>query len=197
MKQVFKIILATYLMTTNVFANNLDISLGQVKKIKIMVSCPSAYNQGEINAKSIIENFYIIGTQEKRREKLSGCQFNQAYPLFVENGELKMRVKWIDGSATDTARLSEMKRYGSVLIGKLNSNQLPICNGQNSSWFHFVDVVANPNLRVTEIIREKNSRHSHSMKFFDGSKRAKHAGWVTKKVRASRRAEKFCYSKKL
>ena len=106
-----------------------------------------------------------------------------------------MWIKWIDGSSSDPGRLSTMKKHGSILIGKLNSNQLVTCDGTNSSWFHFIDVVANPNLKVTEIIRERNGRHNHSMKFIDGSKIAQHVGWTTKKARSSRQAEKFCYNK--
>jgi hypothetical protein len=189
------LIVISLLLSQTLFARSLDINLGRIKTIKIMVSCPSDYNRSEINAKSIIENFYVLGDQEKRRSKISGCQFNQAYPLYVENGELKMWVKWVDGGANDELRYEEMKRHGSVLLGKLNTNQLPRCDGADSPWYHFVDVVANPNLRVTEVIRKKNGRHSHSLKYFDGSYTAKHVGWVTDKERASRRAEKFCYLK--
>jgi hypothetical protein len=188
-------IILVLMSSATVFSKDIDISLGKIQTIKIMVSCPSDFNDGEINSKSIIENFYVLGDQEARRKKISGCQFNQSFPLFVENGELKMWVKWVDGSYNDPQRYEEMRRHGSVLIGTLNSNQLPTCNTPNSPWFNFVDVEANPNLKVTEVIRKRNGRHSHSLKYNDGRKQAQHVGWVTRHTRASRNAERFCYLK--
>ncbi|MBT7611163.1 MAG: hypothetical protein HN576_15485 [Bacteriovoracaceae bacterium] len=194
--KMFKyLLLISSLFSTSAYTKNVDISLGKIQTIKIMVSCPSEFNDGEINAKSIIENFYVLGDQEKRRNRISGCQFNQSFPLFIENGELKMWVRWVDGSHNDPRRYEEMKRHGSVLIGTLNSNQLPTCNTTNSPWFNFVDVEANPNLKVTEIIRKRNGRHSHALKYNDGNKSAQHVGWVTQNARSSRRAERYCYLK--
>lgn len=183
------------LASTNALSYERDIKLGSIKNIKIMVSCPSNLNQGEINNRSIIENFYVIGENEKKRNKVSGCQFLQSYPLFVENGELRMWVKYIDGSLNDDSRIAQMREHGSVLLGKLDSNQLSSCEGPNAPWFNFVDVVPNPNLKVTEYIRKKNKRYHHSMRFDDRRKRVRTVGWITQKKRASRAAERYCYYK--
>jgi hypothetical protein len=192
----YVVILLSLLSIESSFCKDFDLNLGKIKNVRIMVSCPSEFNDGEVNSKSIIENFYVIGDQEKRRNKISGCQFNQSFPLFVENGELRMWVKWIDGSYNDLSRYERMRKHGSVLIGTLATNQLPNCSGGgSSSWFNFVDVEANPDLKVIEIIRKRNGRHSHSLKYNDGRKIAQHVGWVTAKTRASRKAEKYCYYK--
>ena len=172
-----------------------DIKLGTIGNIKIMVSCPSNYNSGEINSRSIIENFYILGEDEGKRQKVSGCQFLQAYPLFVEKGELRIWKKWIDGSSNDELRYEEMRKHGSILLGKLDSNALPSCDGANSPWFHFIDVTANSNLKVVEKIRRKNKRYVHNMKISDGKSSVNTVGWITQKKRASAQAERFCYYK--
>ena len=190
--------LLIFSMSLQLQAKNHKIDLGQLKTFEIMVSCSNDFNFGEINSKSIIESFKIIGTNEATRSKISGCQSNQSYPLFVQDNELHMWVKWIDGSFNDEERYAEMRKHGSIALGKLTDLQLPACDGPGTHWYNKITVEALPGLKIFENIlkKKKDGRkyHVHNMTISNGDKTIDTVGWITKKAKASKREERFCYS---
>lgn len=185
------------LMGLQAQAKSHKIDLGDIKYFDIMVSCSSEYNSGEISSKSIIESFNIVGSNEEYRDSKSGCQSNQSYPLFVKDNELHMWVKFIDGSTNDEERYAEMQKQGSISLGRIDNLELPACNGPGTHWFNKIRVEALPGLKIFENIikTKKNGRkyHSHNMTISDGEKSINTVGWITKRAKASKSEERFCY----